>query len=193
MIELLDGEMFSDIPGFINYMVSTHGRVLSFINNRIEILKPGLVGRGYCNCRLRENGEIKRAYVHRLVAEIFISNHDDKPQVNHINGIKTDNRVENLEWNTRSENIRHSFDNGFHKMNNEHNPMYGKKHSEECKQKQSQSKKGIKNPMAKFKITAPDGNIYYSEREVCRVYGLKRGSLKHHRRFKKELINKEDN
>jgi hypothetical protein len=109
---------WADIPGWEGrYEVSDDGRVRSLVgrcSNPVipHELKQKIDRYGYPVVCLH-CGQIKRfPPVHRLVALAFLPNSDNKPQVNHKNGIKTDNRIENLEWSTNSENIRHAFDTG---------------------------------------------------------------------------------
>ena len=111
------------------YEVSNFGRVRS-ITRKIERTDPNnsnkkmlftykgklipfwITKKGYCRCTLNINGNKKNHLVHQLVAKAFLKNENNKPQVNHINCIKTDNTVENLEWVTNTENHLHAKENG---------------------------------------------------------------------------------
>ena len=77
-----------------------------------KIMKQSIDSRGYYMVPLRNNGIRKTPLVHRIVAKSFVVNKDNKGTVNHRNGIKTDNKIENLEWCTQKENVIHAYKNG---------------------------------------------------------------------------------
>lgn len=94
------------IEDFDRYSVSDTGLVRDDVKNRpLKISQY----EGYAIVGLYDGERRRTKRVHRLVAKAFIPNAEDKPQVNHKNGDKTDNRVENLEWTTNEENIQHSY------------------------------------------------------------------------------------
>jgi hypothetical protein len=105
-----DTEIWKDIPGYENlYQVSNLGRVRKLPLNRFNVVKKLTIMNGYFTTRLTKvRRQRKTSFVHRLVAEAFIPNPENKPFINHINECRRDNRVENLEWCTQGENNIHS-------------------------------------------------------------------------------------
>lgn len=99
-------EKWQDIKDYPNRQVSDMGRIRFFKNGVYNIRKCTPNERGYVRMQLKNKG--KTLVVHRLVAEAFIPNPYNLPEVNHINGIRHDNRVDNLEWVTKSENQIHA-------------------------------------------------------------------------------------
>ena len=110
-LEDLDGEIWKDIAGFEGYQVSNFGRVKSFKGKKPRILKPQFPNE-YLNADLSIDGKQKQRYVHVLVAQAFIPNPDNKPEVNHDDGNKFNNFVGNLYWATHAENTQHAYDSG---------------------------------------------------------------------------------
>lgn len=98
------------IIGFEKYLIHKNGYVINSATGRI--IKHCLISKGYKSVHLCNGAKPKSFYIHRLIALAFIDNPFNKPFVNHINGVMTDNRIENLEWCTAKENIIHAYATG---------------------------------------------------------------------------------
>lgn len=179
-------EEWRKIKGYELYEVSNFGRVRSNQKTECVILKTSLK-RGYCGVTIyNEKGKIQIS-VHRLVAEAFIPNPENKPQVNHKDGNKQNNTVENLEWVTQSENALHAYrifclifgmtgkhhsEEAKEKVRNAH---IGSKHSEETKEKMRESAKKLGNsPHAKRVRNIDTGEIFNCVTEAGAKYGNRR-------------------
>jgi len=107
--------MMKDVVGYEgHYSVTEDGRVWSHKRNRFLV---GGDKKGYRGVLLSKPGE-KRVYktVHRIVAEAYLPNPENRPQINHIDGDKLNNAVSNLEWITAKENLLHAVDNGLYEF-----------------------------------------------------------------------------
>lgn len=114
-------EIWKDVIGYEGfYLVSNEGRIKSISRTtkhnyggerkmKGRILGQVLNPRGYLRCTLCVNQKSTYHFVHRLIGEAFLCLRPTDKEINHINGIKADNRAENLEWVTKSENIKHAY------------------------------------------------------------------------------------
>ena len=111
-------QVWKPVVGFgSNYLINKYGAVVSIQpGKRNKILARRIDRGGYQTVRLNKDGITSTHFIHRLIAAAYIPNPDNKPNINHINGIKTDNRIENLEWCTHAENIQHAYNNGLIKI-----------------------------------------------------------------------------
>lgn len=139
---------YTKIQNFETYGVSKKGEVINLKTQRI--LKLVKTPHGYLSVGIIFGGKKRSFRVHRLVAQTFIPNPENKPQVNHIDGDKLNNDVSNLEWVTHTENIKHAFENNLIKT---------------------------KKPIQLIKIS--DGTVLYFEStaEASRFLGVNNGTL----------------
>lgn len=142
------------IKGFENYSVTRDGKIWS--HKRNKFIKHQINNRCYCYVQIFNNKKMLMTSIHRLVAITYLDK-KDKTEVNHINGIKTDNRVENLEWCTRKENLLHAYNLGLIKYND---------------------KKAFGIPKNKLLLDTSNGVYYNSIREAAELLGYNKGTLK---------------
>lgn len=130
-------EIYKDIEGYEGlYQVSNLGKVKALekivwngkgnVYFSEKILAPTTDKDGYLNLTLHHKGKAKTFKIHRLVAKAFIDNPENKPQVNHKDGNKQNNYVDNLEWVTGKENIQHAYKVHLMNQDGKNNAMYGR-------------------------------------------------------------------
>ena len=121
--KIINGDVLFDIKGYEGlYSITIYGDVYTWGNGKsftsdgkLKYLKQTLKRNGYWQVKLFKNGMRKYYNIHRLVAQTFIPNPDNKPEVNHIDGFKDNNKPDNLEWVTSRENQLHAFRLGLQK------------------------------------------------------------------------------
>lgn len=159
-------EVWKDVEGFEDYEVSNTDKIKSWKGNKNPIiLKGGIKGHGYRSVNLCKNGKKYQRYVHILVAQAFIPNPLNLPEVNHKDGNKLNNNDWNLEWCTTSDNGKHAYKIGLQI------PIYGEDNVKaKLTEKQVLEIRALKGIMPYHKI----GEIYGVSKSLIGLIQLRK-------------------
>lgn len=135
-----------------DYGITKSGNVYSHKTGKWKLLKPQTDTDGYLQVRLFNNGNSRLTFVHRIVAETFLSNPDGLPEVNHVDGNKRNNDVRNLKWCTRQENMLHAHDTGLAKT---------------------------RTPIVATNIRTGERLTFKGQRDAARILGVNQGNMNH--------------
>lgn len=181
----MEQEIWKDVKNYEGkYQVSNLGRVKSLLEKYRGgqyygmILKSHVNKKGYVYQQLRKDNKTFTHLLHRLVAEVFIPNPENKPNINHIDANTSNNNINNLEWCTQKENIQHCIklerrNKNFHWMNGRTPWNKNKTLTNEHKLKISNTKKGQISPHRKEIINTETKKIYNSILEAVKDSGIK--------------------
>ncbi len=144
MINIDEAIKWEKIKDFPNYSISNTGLVRNDVTGKLKKIQHD--NSGYLVCALYHHQKRKLYKVHRLIAKYYIPNPDNKPYINHINGVKDDNRIENLEWCTAKENNYHAWNvlNSDERRKKMANYAHNRNWSNESREKVGKSKRGKK-------------------------------------------------
>ncbi len=159
-------ETWKEIKDYSNYLISDNGKVICKNSRNYKfnmVIKCGVSKKGYIKVGLTKNGKQKTFLVHRLVAQAFIPNSENKETINHIDGIKSNNNVNNLEWATSSENQKHAYRNKL---------KLPSKVQIAIITEFAKSMTGEKHPNSKKIINVKTGKIYSCVREASDDIGM---------------------
>ena len=161
----IECEQWDNVVGYEGlYMVSNMGRIKSVKFGKENMLRQSFNTWGYLMVGICRNGISVTKSVHRLVAAHFLPNPENKPQINHKNGVKTDNKVTEIEWVTNKENSAHAWSTGLIRV------------TEAQVIKMRNAKKG-KTHLGKLVLNLQTGVYYDSVKDAAFSLGLKRTTL----------------